>query len=53
MRRHQLRMIVLAVVAVVILAALILEPPGTVEGVGYAVALLAMILVILRERRAR
>ena len=50
--RGQLRTIVAAVVIVVIGVAFFVETPGTVEGVGLAVVLLAMILVILRERRS-
>jgi hypothetical protein len=44
-------LIVLGVVLVVISVALILEPPSGVEGVGYAVALVALIVAVLRERK--
>jgi hypothetical protein len=44
-------MIVFAAVAVVIVAALIIEQPGTVEAVGLAVVFVTMIVLILRERR--
>ena len=37
--RNQLRMVVAGVVSVVIIVAWIVEPPGTLEGVGYAVVL--------------
>ena len=33
--RNQLRMVVLGVVSVVIVVAWIVEPPGTLEGVGW------------------
>ena len=44
-------MIVFYLVTVVIVVALIFEPPGTVEGVGLAVVLVTMLVLILRERR--
>jgi hypothetical protein len=44
-------MVVFCVVTVVIVVALIFEPPGTVESVGLAVVLLTMLLLIVRERR--
>jgi Flp pilus assembly protein TadB len=49
--RSQLRMIVFGVVIAVIVVGWIVESPGTVEGVGLAVVLLTMLLLILRERR--
>jgi hypothetical protein len=51
MRRQQLRMGIFAVVVVVIGIALLVEPPGVVGGLGYAVVLVAIIASILRERR--
>jgi len=42
---------VFSVVSVVIVLAAILETPGVTEGVGYAIVLVTMILLILRERR--
>jgi hypothetical protein len=44
-------MIVFGVVAVVIVASVIVESPGTVEAVGLAIVFAAMIVLILRERR--
>jgi hypothetical protein len=44
-------MTVFSAVSVVIVLAVILEPPGVIEGVGFAVVLVTMILLILRERR--
>lgn len=44
-------MTVFSVVSVVIVLAVIFEPPGVPEGVGLAVVLVTMILLILRERR--
>jgi hypothetical protein len=49
--RSQLRMIVFGVVIAVIVLGFIVESPGTVEGVGFAVVLVTMVLLILRERR--
>jgi EamA domain-containing membrane protein RarD len=49
--RSQLRTIVAGVVIVVIGVALLVETPGTVESIGFVVVVLAMILVIVRERR--
>jgi Flp pilus assembly protein TadB len=49
--RSQLRMVVLGVVSVVIVVAWIVEPPGTVEGVGLAVVLVTMLWLIARERK--
>jgi hypothetical protein len=49
--RGQLRTIVAGVVIVVIAASLFVESPGAVEGVALAVVVVAMMLVILRERR--
>jgi hypothetical protein len=44
-------MIIFGVVSVVIVIGVIVEPPGVVGGVGLAVVLITMILLILRERR--
>ena len=44
-------MIVFGVVAAVIVVAVIVESPGTVEAVGLAVVLVTMLVLILRERR--
>jgi len=44
-------MMVFGVVAVVIVVAVIVESPRTVEAVGLAVVLVTMIVLILRERR--
>jgi hypothetical protein len=44
-------MVVAGAVIAVVAVALIVETPGTVESVGLAVVLLAMILVIVQERR--
>jgi hypothetical protein len=44
-------MIVFGVVAVVIVVAVIVERPGTVEALGLAVVFVTMIALILRERR--
>jgi hypothetical protein len=44
-------MIVAGVVIVVIVIATIVEAPGTVELVGLAVVVIAMLLVVQRERR--
>ena len=49
--RSGLRVIVFDAVCVVIVIGVIVEPPGLVEGVGLAVVLVTMILLILRERR--
>jgi hypothetical protein len=49
--RSQLRMIVAGMVVIVITAASIVETPGAVEGLGFAVVVIAMLLVIQRERR--
>ncbi len=49
--RNQLRMVVLGAVSVVIVVAWIVEPPGTVEGVGLAVVLVTMLWLIARERK--
>jgi hypothetical protein len=48
--RSGLRMIIFAVVSVVIVVGVIVEPPGVVGGVGYAIVLVTMILLLLRER---
>jgi len=50
MRGH-LRTIVAGVVIVVIAVSLFVESPGAVEGVALAAVVVAMMLVILRERR--
>ena len=50
MRGH-LRTIVAGVVIVVIAVSLFVESPGAVEGVALAIVVVAMMLVILRERR--
>jgi hypothetical protein len=49
--RSRLRMIVFGVVSVVIVVGVIVEPPGVVETVGFAVVLVTMIFLLLRERR--
>lgn len=49
--RGQLRTIVAAAVIVVIVIALFVESPGTVEGIGLGIILLAMVFVVLQERR--
>jgi hypothetical protein len=49
--RSGLRVIVFGVVSVVIVVGVIVEPPGVVEGLGLAVVLVTMILLMLRERR--
>jgi hypothetical protein len=49
--RGPLRMTVAGAVILVIVLALILETPGTVASVGLVIVLLAMVLVILQERR--
>ena len=49
--RGQLRMIVCAAVAVVIVIALIVESPGSVEAVGLAVVFVAMIVIVVQELR--
>jgi hypothetical protein len=48
--RRQLRMIVAGVVVVVIAVASIVETPGAVELAGFAVVVIAMMVVIQRER---
>jgi hypothetical protein len=50
-RRTQARMLVFGVVLLLISVALIFEPPGGVEGIGYAVVIVAILAAILRERR--
>jgi hypothetical protein len=49
--RDQLRILICGIVIVVIAAASIIEPPGVVEGVGYAIVTVAMLITIQRERR--
>jgi EamA domain-containing membrane protein RarD len=49
--RDQLRMIVCGVVILIIAVASIAEPPGTVQSIGYAVVIVAMMIVIQRERK--
>ncbi len=49
--RDQLRMIVCGVVLVVIAIASIIEPPGVIEGIGYALVIAAMLIVIQRARK--
>jgi hypothetical protein len=44
-------MIVFGVVSIVIVVGVIVEPPGVVEGVGFGVVLVTMILLLIRERR--
>lgn len=52
--RGQLRMVVAGIVIIVIAAASIVEPPGTLQGIGFAIVVLAMLLVVLQEwRRSR
>jgi hypothetical protein len=59
MRREQLRMVMLGVVLVVLVVigvigvASIVEPPGIVAGLGYAVVLVTIVVAVVRERRAR
>lgn len=48
--RSQLRVIVFSLVSVVIVVSVIVEPPGLIAGVGLAVVLITMMLLILRER---
>lgn len=49
--RGQLRMILAGVVFIVIGVALIVEPPGTVGGIGFAIVLVAMLVVVVQEWR--
>jgi len=50
--RGQLRTLIYGLVMIVIGVALILEPPGTLETVGYIVVLVVMASLIVRERTA-
>jgi hypothetical protein len=47
--RGQLRMTLAGIVFVVIGVALIVEPPGTAGGIGLAIVLVAMLVVVLQE----
>ena len=49
--RGRLRMTLAGIVFVVICVALIVEPPGTAEGIGLAIVLVAMLVVVLQEWR--
>jgi hypothetical protein len=49
--RSQARHILYGVVIVLIALASIIEPPGTVEAIGYAVVIVALLAAVLRERR--
>jgi len=49
--RSQVRLIVFGAVIAVIVVSWIVESPGAVEGVGLAVVLIAMVLLIAHERR--
>ena len=44
-------MIVIALALVAISAAALVEPPGTIEGIGYAVVIVVLLLLVVRERR--
>ena len=50
--RRQARMIVAGIAIVAIGLATIFEPPGTAEGIGYAVVIVVLVLLIVREMRA-
>jgi hypothetical protein len=50
--RRQARIVVCGVAIVAIALASIFEPPGTTEGIGYAVVLVVLILLVVREMRA-
>ncbi len=49
--RGQIRLLVAGVVTLVIAVASIVEPPGAIESVGFAVVIVAMMLVVLQEMR--
>ena len=46
-------MAVCGIAIVAIALATIFEPPGTVEGIGYAVVLVVLVLLVIREMRAK
>ena len=50
--RRQARVAVCGVAIVAISLATIFEPPGTAEGIGYAVVLVVLVALIVREMRA-
>jgi uncharacterized sodium:solute symporter family permease YidK len=50
--RRQARIVVAGIAIVAIALATIFEPPGTAEGIGYAVVLVVLVLLIVREMRA-
>jgi hypothetical protein len=50
--RARLRLVLFSVVVIVIGVASIVETPGTTEGIGYAVVILALVLIVARERRS-
>jgi len=50
--RRQARIVVCGVAIIAIALAAIFEPPGTTGGIGYAVVLAVLILLIVREMRA-
>jgi Flp pilus assembly protein TadB len=47
----QLRMIVCGIVLIVIAVASIIEPPGAIQRIGYIIVIVAMLVVIQRERK--
>ncbi len=49
--RGPLRILIAGIVIVVIGGDLILETPGTIESVGLVLVLVAMLIVIVQERR--
>lgn len=49
--RSRVRHIAYGVVLVLIALASIIEPPGGVEGVGYAIVIVAILIAFARERR--
>lgn len=51
--RGELRTLVYGLAIVLIVVALFVEPPGTAGTVGYAIVLATMVLLIVRERRAK
>jgi len=51
--RSQTRMLVFAVVIILIAVASILEPPGSLQAVGYAVVVVVILAFMVRERRRR
>jgi len=51
--RSQTRMLVFAVVIILIAVASILEPPRSLQAVGYAVVVVVILAFMVRERRRR